>query len=104
MGPKPVRIGLKRKAAPSASANDDFSDEWDQWISQAVSVADPDETLPPLTKSAIKELEKIVDLDDEDQDSTEDIFADEVECDNDPDYVPDPDDPGPSTSKGKALI
>ena len=45
-----------------------------------------------------------MDLDDEDQDSFADIFADRVERDNDPDYVPDPDDPGPSTSKGKALI
>ena len=59
MGLKPDPIRLKRKATPSASANDDFSDEEDQLMSQAVSVADPDETLPPLTNSAMKELEKL---------------------------------------------
>ena len=44
MGPKPVRISMKRKAP---SANDDFSDEGDESMSQAVSFADPDKSLPP---------------------------------------------------------
>ena len=59
-------------------------------LSQAVSVADPDETLPPLTTSAMQQLEKMVDMDvsDSSTDSVEDIFADEVEADNDPDCVP----------------
>ena len=48
MGPKSVRIGLKRKApSATASANDDFSDEGDESMSQAVSFADPDKSLPP---------------------------------------------------------
>ena len=58
MGPKPVtvRTGLKRKAA--VALIDEFSDERDELMSQAVSDADNDETLPPLSKSAMKELEK----------------------------------------------
>ena len=91
MGPKPVRIGLKRNAP---FANDEFSDE-------ALSVADQDEILPPLTFSAIKELEKIVELDD-DSSSIEDIFPGEVDLDNDPHYVPIPVNV-PGTAKGKAL-
>ena len=54
MSPKPVRFGLKRKAAPNASANADFSDEGEELMSQAVSFTDPEETLPPLTNSAMK--------------------------------------------------
>ena len=52
MGPKPVRIGLKRKASV-ALIDDDFSDEGDELMSQAVSVADHDETWAPLTNSTI---------------------------------------------------
>ena len=88
MGPnKPVRIGLIKK---SNKESDDFSDEGDELMSQAVSVAD--ETMPPLSESAMEELESRVSTPD-------DIFADEIELDNDPDYVPDPDDPQPSTSR-----
>ena len=78
MSPKPVRIGLRKKPA---SASEDFSDEGDELLSQAVSVDDPDETLPPLTTSAVKQLKKMVDMDVSDSapDSAEDIFADEVE-------------------------
>ena len=50
MGPKPVQIGLKRKASV-ALIDDDFSDEGDELRSQAVSVADhadPDEILALL--------------------------------------------------------
>ena len=59
MGPKPVRIELKRKAS-AALIDDDFSDERDQLMSQGVSVADNDETLPPINDSTMKVLEKIV--------------------------------------------
>ena len=53
MGPKkPVRIGLIKK---SNKESDDFSDEGDELMSQAVSVAD--ETLPPLSKSALEDVE-----------------------------------------------
>ena len=88
MGPKkPVRIGLIKK---SNKESDDFSDEGDELMSQAVSVAD--ETLPPLSESAMEELESLVSTPD-------DIFADEIELDNDPDYVPEPDNQQPSTSR-----
>ena len=101
MGPKPVRIGLKRKA--SVALNDDFSDEGDELMSQAVSVADNDETLPPLTNSTMKVLEKFVDLDlEKSTSSVEDIFEDDIELDKDPDYVPEAEqEPVPTTSKGK---
>ena len=106
MGPKLVRIGLKRKASV-ALIDDDFSDEGDELMSQAVSVADNDETLAPLTNSTMKVLEKFVDLDLEKSissvESVEDIFADDIDLDKDPDYVPEPD-VTPSTSKGKALL
>ena len=88
MGPKrPVRIGLIKK---SNKESDDFSDEGDELMSQAVSVAD--ETMPPLSESAMEELESLVSTPD-------DIFADEIELDNDPDYVPKPDNQQPSTSR-----
>ena len=104
MGPKPVRIGLKRKASV-ALIDDDFSDEGDELMSQAVSVADHDETLAPLTNSTMKVLEKFVDLDLEKSiSSVEDIFEDDIELDKDPDYVPEPEPVAPSTSKGKALL
>ena len=104
MGPKPVRIGLKRKA--SVALNDDFSDEGDELMSQAVSVADHDETLAPLTNSTMKVLEKFVDLDLEKSiSSVEDIFEDDIELDKDPDYVPEAEqEPAPTTSKGKSLL
>ena len=73
MGPKPVRIGLQKKPA-AAPINEDFSDEGDEFISHAVSVADPVETLDLLSKSTMKVLETIVDLDDEVV-SEEDMFA-----------------------------
>ena len=89
MGPKPVRIGLKRKASV-ALIDDDFSDEGDELMSQAVSVADHDETLAPLTNSTMKVLEKFVDLDlEKSTSSVENIFEDDIELDEDPDYVPD---------------
>ena len=104
MGPKPVRIGLKRKASV-ALIDDDFSDEGDELMSQAVSVADHDETLAPLTNSTMKVLEKFVDLDLEKSiSSVEDIFEDDIELDKDPDYVPEQEPVAPSTSKGKALL
>ena len=102
MGPKPVRIGLKRKASV-ALIDDDFSDEGDELLSQAVSVADhadPDETLAPLTNSTMKVLEKF----EKSISSVEDIFEDDIELDKDPDYVPEPEPVAPSTSKGKALL
>ena len=50
------QIGLKRK---DPSANDDFSDRGDERMSQAVSVTDQDEKLPPLANSAMKELKRL---------------------------------------------
>ena len=84
MGPKkPVRIGLIKK---SNQENDDFSDEGDELMSQAMSVAD--ETMPPLSESAMEDLESLVSTPD-------DIFADEIELDN----VLEPDNQQPSTSR-----
>ena len=92
MGPKrPVRIGLIKK---SNQEHDDFSDEGDELISQAVSVAD--KTMPPLSTSAMEELETLVSVSDT---SPDDIFADDIDLDNDPDYVPEPDNQQPSTSR-----
>ena len=60
MGPKrPVRIGLIKK---SNQENDDFSDEGDELMSQAMSVAN--ETMPPLSESTMEELESIVSTED----------------------------------------
>lgn len=58
-----MRTGL-RKEPEKASGNDDFSDEGEELLSQAVSVADPHETVPYLTDSTMKPMEKIVSLDD----------------------------------------
>ena len=41
MGPKPVRIGLKKKHDKTASWNDEFGDVGNELRSEAVSVADP---------------------------------------------------------------
>ena len=55
---KPVRIGLiKKKQSREEREEADFSDEGDELMSQALSVADPkeqDETVQPLTNSTIK--------------------------------------------------
>lgn len=50
----------------------------------------------------MKALEKIVNLDDssDSSNSTENMFANEVDVDNNPDYVPEA---APGPSKGKAL-
>ena len=87
-----------------ALIDDDFSDEGDELLSQAVSVADhadPDETLAPLTNSTMKVLEKFVDLDlEKSTSSVEDIFEGDIELDKDPDYVPEAEqEPAPTTSK-----
>ena len=66
---KPVRIGLRQKSASSANDNPDFSDEVDALMSQAVSVADPQEnldaTVQPLTNSTMKVLEGLIDMESE---------------------------------------
>ena len=54
IGPIPVKIGLRKKTEKAASENDDFSVEGDELISKTVSVADHDETLPPLTNPGQK--------------------------------------------------
>ena len=117
---KPVRIGLRQKSASSANDNPDFSDEVDALMSQAVSVADPQEnldaTVQPLTNSTMKVLEGLVDIETEvttvaDSDSSNesiDILTDDDDLDLDPDYVPSPPE-SPSTSRhsrsnGKALV
>ena len=97
---KPVRIGLiKKKQSREEREEADFSDEGDELMSQALSVADPkeqDETVQPLTNSTMKVLESLVELELEEEeitvlerstDSSEDIFEDDIERDRDPDYV-----------------
>ena len=62
MGPKPVRIGFKKKPVKPASRNDDFSDKGDELMSQTVLVGSPEEASAPLSASTMKVLKKIVDL------------------------------------------
>ena len=115
---KPVRIGLRTKPSSSANENPDFSDIGDALMSQAVSVADPQEnldaTVQDLISSTMKVLEGLVNMESEVQITTVssnesiDILADDVDLDLDPDYVPPPPEL-PSTSrqsrsKGKALM
>ena len=96
---KPVRIGLRKKPASSANENPDFSDEGNELMSQAVSVADPqqnlDVTVQPLTFSTMKVLidfenEVTVVADSDSSNESIDILADDVDFDLDPDYVPPP--------------
>ena len=114
---KPVRIGLIKKK--KSREEEDFSDEGDELMSQALSVADSkelDETQPPLTNSTMKVLEGLVDLENEEEevtvlekstDSINDLFADDIERDQDPDYVQPAEVPSTSRqsrSKGKSLL
>ena len=114
---KPVRIGLKKKQSREEREEADFSDEGDELMSQALSVADPkehDETVQPLTNSTMKVLEGLVELEEEEitvlersTDSSDDIFEDDIERDRDPDYVQPAEVPGTSRdtrAKGKALL
>ena len=86
MPPKnPVRIGLiKQRPAPT---DDDLVDEFDN-----------DNTVPPLSTSVMEALEEIVS-----EDASEDLFAEEIDRDRDPDYVQpqDAEQPGPSRLRGK---
>ena len=113
-----MRIGLiKKKQSREEREEADFSDEGDELMSQALSVADPkehDETVQPLTNSTMKVLEGLVDLEEEEitvlersTDSSDDIFEDDIERDRDPDYVQPVEVPGNSRdtrAKGKALL
>ena len=89
-----MRIGLiKKKQSREEREEADFSDEGDELMSQALSVADPkehDETVQPLTNSTMKVLEGLVELELEEEeitvlerstDSSDDIFEDDIERD-----------------------
>jgi hypothetical protein len=74
MPPKePIRIGLTK----NKSKNDVRGEN----VELPDSPADLDKTVPPLSASVMNVLEDLVDSE------TEDLFADEIERDNDPDYV-----------------
>ena len=92
MPPKdPIQIGLtKKRPAASASAvpDDDFEDEIDN-------------TVPPLSDSVMEALENLVP-----SDESQDLFGEELDRDQDPDYVQPEQEPqpGPSRLNGKALL
>ena len=79
MPPKPVRIGLTKK--PTIEDASEVEDEFDN-------------TVPPLSVSVMTALEDIVDvpIDIDNDESSEDLFGDELDRDKDPDYEqPQPD-------------
>ena len=88
MPPKePIRIGLtKNKTKDDAARGGENVD-----LPQS---PDLDQTMPPLSASVMNVLEDMVD-----DNESEDLFADEIERDIDPDYIQPENEPRPSTSK-----
>ena len=72
MPPKPVRIGLTKK--PTIEDASEVEDEFDN-------------TVPPLSVSVMTALEDIVQVpSDIDNDSSDDLFGEKLDKDQDPDY------------------
>ena len=88
MPPKePIRIGLtKNKTKDDAARGGENVDLPES--------PDLDKTMPPLSASVMNVLEDMVD-----ENESEDLFADEIERDIDPDYIQPENEPRPSTSK-----
>ena len=87
----PIRIGLtKQRSQQNPVPDDELVDEIDNTV--------------PLSNSVMEALEKIVQ-----SDASEDLFGDELECDQDPDYIQPEDNEqqpehGPSRLRGKTLV